>query len=174
MSGHSKWHRIKHKKAVTDSKRGQEFTKLTSQIISAAKNNPHLDQNFALRDAIGRAKQANMPQANIDKILQKQSQITQESITYEAFGPGGGALLIVTKTDSPNRTVAEIRAILKKAGGTISEPGSVMWKFKPISPSNYTANYSQQVSPTDKKKLNNLIDTLLQQADVEKVYTDAE
>ena len=173
MSGHSKWHRIKHKKAATDNKRGREFTKLTSQIISAAQDNPNPDQNTALREAITRAKQANMPQKNIDKLLQKQSQATQQPNTYEAFGPGGTALLITTQTDNPNRTVAEIRALLKKAGLAMSEPGSVMWKFKTVSPFNYTANYALQINPADKKQLNDLIDILTQHPDVETVFTDA-
>jgi YebC/PmpR family DNA-binding regulatory protein len=173
MSGHSKWHRIKRKKAATDNKRGQEFTRLTNQILSAARDSSDPNQNATLRDAIARAKQANMPQANIDKLLQKQSK-SQLPITYEAFGPGGAALLIATQTDNPNRTVAEIRAILKKTGGTTSEPGSVMWKFKPTSSSNYTANYTQQIDPGNKKRLGDLISSLTKHPDVKAVYTDAE
>jgi YebC/PmpR family DNA-binding regulatory protein len=172
MSGHSKWHRIKHKKAATDSKRGQEFTKLTSAIVSAARDNPNPDQNASLRDAIARAKSANMPQANIDKLLLKQSESEQQSITYEAFGPGGAALLILTRTDSANRTVAEIRAILKKVGGTISEPGGVMWKFEAKSLFEYTVKYPQTTSPDNLQKINQLVQELHEQPDVEKVFCD--
>lgn len=173
MSGHSKWSRIKRKKAVVDNKRGQEFTKLTKQIIAVIQGNPNPEQNTALREAITRARQANMPQGNIDKLLARQSQRVQESVIYEAFGLGGAALLIVTQTDNPKRTVAEVRALLKKAGGTMSEPGGVMWKFKKEEAGNYIANYPLEMGLEDKKRLDGLVDTLSQQQDVEAVFTDA-
>ena len=128
MSGHSKWHRIKHQKAATDSKRSKLFGRLSQDIKAAAQDSPNPDKNARLREAIERARAANLPQANIDRLLSTSSAATK-TVTYEGYGPGGAALLINAATDNQNRTVSEIRSLLKKHGGTLSEPGSVQWKF---------------------------------------------
>ncbi|MCH8748442.1 YebC/PmpR family DNA-binding transcriptional regulator [Patescibacteria group bacterium] len=128
MSGHSKWHRIKHQKAATDSKRSKLFGRLSQDIKAAAQDSPNPDKNARLREAIERARAANLPQANSDRLLSTSSAATK-TVTYEGYGPGGAALLINAATDNQNRTVSEIRSLLKKHGGTLSEPGSVQWKF---------------------------------------------
>lgn len=130
MSGHSKWNSIKHKKAVTDSKRSQLFSRLGRDIRIAARNGTDPANNNTLREAIDRAKKANLPLANIERILSSQAGAA-ESVTYEGHGVGGVALLIDTITNNTNRTVAEIRSIMKRNQATLGSPGSVRWQFFP-------------------------------------------
>jgi len=172
MSGHSKWHRIKRKKAATDNKRGQEFTRLAGQITSAARDNPNPDQNSILREAITRAKQANMPQHNIDKLLQRAIDSPQQNIHYEAFGPGGAALVIIANTDNPKRTVAELRAILKKSNATLGQPNSVLWKFNQSSPGQLTAKYIQTLDENTNQQVKSLVQELKNHPDVQSIFTD--
>lgn len=132
MSGHSKWHNIKRKKEISDKKKSAVFTRLAKEIKSAAKEGgSDPSANASLRDAIDRAKKANLPQANIERILNKSQDANLQEATYEAIGPAGVALLITTTTDNVNRTVAEVRAILKKHNATLGSPGSITWKFEP-------------------------------------------
>src|SRR3990167_6679660 len=130
MSGHSKWAGIKHKKAIIDSKRGKVFTKLAREITVAAKaggGNP--DNNARLRKAMEDASDANMPQDNVKKAIQKGTGeipgITYEEIRYEGYGSGGVALLVGVTTDSRNRTGSEIRKIFRSHGGNMAEAGAV-------------------------------------------------
>ncbi len=134
MSGHSKWASIKHKKAATDAKRGAAFTKVTREITAAAKDgggNP--ETNIRLRAAINRAKEINMPNSNIDNAVKKGTGelpgITYEQVVFDAYGPGGVALLIEGLTDNKNRTTAEIRNILTKKNGNMAGAGSTSWMF---------------------------------------------
>jgi len=131
MSGHSKWHRIKHKKAQTDNKRGKLFTQLTRDIRSSTRQGKDPTKNAALREAIERAKKFNLPQSNIDRILSEDSSNTTD-VTYEGYDTNGIALLITATTDNTNRTVAELRNLLKKHRGRLAEQGSVRWKFQPM------------------------------------------
>ena len=115
MAGHSKWAQIKRKKGVTDAKRGQLFTKLGREIaVAARQGGPKPEENAALRLAVERAKQSNMPNANIQRAIDRATNAAEaaqlEEIRYEAYGPGGAALLIDSLTDNRNRTVAEVRA----------------------------------------------------------------
>ncbi|RLD18016.1 MAG: YebC/PmpR family DNA-binding transcriptional regulator [Caldiserica bacterium] len=135
MSGHSHWASIKHKKTKEDAKRGKLFSKLIREITIAAKQgggNP--ESNPRLRLAIERAKQANMPQENIKKaIMRGTGQLpgaTFEEVTYEGYGPGGVAVMVIATTDNKNRTTAEIRKIFAKHGGSLGEVGCVNWMFK--------------------------------------------
>ncbi len=134
MSGHSKWHSIRHKKAAKDAKRGKLFTKLIKDITVAARDgggDPEL--NPRLRRAIEKAKAANMPADNIERAIKKGTGelpgVTYESVVYEGYGPGGVAILIHAYTDNKNRTVAEIRHIFSKRGGNMAGAGSVAWQF---------------------------------------------
>ena len=134
MSGHSKWHSIKHQKAAADAKRGAAFTKLANAIaVAAKKGGADPETNFALRLAIQRAKGGNMPAANIERAIKRGSgqlggeQI--EEITYEGYGPGGVALIIETATDNRNRTGPEVRTALGKSGGRMADAGSVAYQF---------------------------------------------
>jgi len=134
MSGHSKWHSIKHKKAAIDSKRGRAFTKLIKEITIAARiGGGDPEGNPRLRKAISDAKGVNMPVDNIKRAVMKGTGDLEggqlEEITYEGYGPAGVALLVEVVTDNRNRTVSEIRHVFSKNGGNMGEAGSVAWMF---------------------------------------------
>jgi len=134
MSGHSKWHSIKHKKGALDDKRGKLFTKFIKEITVAARTGGgDPDANARLRKAISDAKAGNMPNDTIDRAIRRgtgeEEGVHYEEITYEGYGPRGVALLIESMTDNRNRTVAEIRHIFSKNGGNLGESGSVGWMF---------------------------------------------
>jgi YebC/PmpR family DNA-binding regulatory protein len=137
MAGHSKWAQIKRQKGVTDAKRGALFTKLTREIMNAAREGGGGDPalNFRLRLAVQRAKAANMPNDNIDRAIARATGAagaeSVDEITYEGYGPGGTAILVTAMTDNKNRTVAEVRHQFSRAGGSLGEAGSVAWQFDP-------------------------------------------
>ena len=124
MSGHSKWSTIKHGKAVTDARRGKLFTKLTKEIIIAARDGgPDTDANFRLRLAVQRAKDNNMPASNIERAINRATGADSdgarmEEVMYEGYGPGGTAVLLQALTDNRNRTVSDIRSTFTKMGAT--------------------------------------------------------
>lgn len=135
MSGHSKWHSIRHKKAVVDAKRGKLFTKLIREIIIAARmGGGDPDKNPRLRKAIEAARDANMPKDNIERAIKKGTGELEgekfEEVTYEGYGPGGVAVFVEATTDNRNRTASEIRRIFSKHGGNLGESGCVAWMFK--------------------------------------------
>lgn len=135
MAGHSKWAQIKRKKGVTDAKRGQLFTKLGREIAVAVRSGgPKPEENSALRLAVERARASNMPNTNIQRAIDRASGGADgsqlEEIRYEAYGPGGAAILIDSLTDNRNRTVSEVRATLTRAGTGIAESGAVAWLFE--------------------------------------------
>ncbi|MDD5746022.1 MAG: YebC/PmpR family DNA-binding transcriptional regulator [Candidatus Omnitrophica bacterium] len=134
MSGHSKWASIKHKKAATDSKRGQLFTKVIKELTVAARNGGgNADANPRLRLAISKAKEANMPKDNIEKAIKKGTGelpgVVYEEVTYEGYGPNGVAVLVDVLTDNKNRAAAELRNIFTKKNGNMAGAGSVAWQF---------------------------------------------
>lgn len=134
MSGHSKWHTIKHKKGALDAKRGKLFTKLIKEITVAARTGGgDVDANARLRKAVSDAKGGNMPNDTIERAIKRGTGelegVSYEEITYEGYGPGGVALMVESVTDNRNRTVAEIRHMFSKNGGNLGEAGSVGWMF---------------------------------------------
>jgi YebC/PmpR family DNA-binding regulatory protein len=134
MSGHSKWSTIKRKKGALDAKRGKIFTKLIREITVAAKmGGGDPDGNPRLRMAIQNAKGANMPQDNVTRAISKgtgdMEGVVYEEFTYEAYGPGGVAILILVLTENRNRTGSEVRHILSRRGGNLAEPNAVAWNF---------------------------------------------
>jgi YebC/PmpR family DNA-binding regulatory protein len=134
MSGHSKWASIKHKKAITDARRGASFTKLANLISIAAKQGgADPEMNFSLRLAVTKAKAANMPSANIERAIKKGAGggdgVAYEEITYEGYGPAGVAIIIETATDNRNRTGTEVRTAVTKHGGSMGTAGSVLFQF---------------------------------------------
>src|SRR5215470_14821031 len=133
MSGHSKWATIKHKKGALDAKRGKIFTRLIKEIAMAAKGGGDPDKNPRLRTAIQAAKAENMPADNIKRAVQKGTGelpgSVYEEVVYEAYGPGGVAMIVEVATDNKNRTLSEIRHILAKNGGNLGSQGSVSWMF---------------------------------------------
>ncbi|MCK4836094.1 MAG: YebC/PmpR family DNA-binding transcriptional regulator [Candidatus Aminicenantes bacterium] len=134
MSGHSKWHSIKHKKAATDAKRGKIFTRYIKEITIAARSGGgDPDLNPRLRQAIEGAKSVNMPNENIKKAIQRGTGeldgVNYEAVTYEGYGPGGVAILVEILTDNRNRSVAEVRHMFSKYNGNLGEKGCVGWMF---------------------------------------------
>lgn len=133
MSGHSKWHQIRHKKGLLDKKKGQLFSKISRMIQIAARNEADSEKNFRLRLAIEKAKEINMPKDAIERAIKKGSgQIEGEKLEeflLEGYGPLGIALLIEVLTDNRNRATAEVRATLTKFGGSLGETRCVLWMF---------------------------------------------
>lgn len=134
MSGHSKWHTIKHKKGAADAKRGKVFTRLIKELTVAARHGGgDPEMNPRLRTVVADAKANNMPRENIDRAIRRgtgeEPGVTYDEVTYEGYGPGGVALLIETLTDNRNRTVGEIRHLLGKHAGNLAAENSVAWMF---------------------------------------------
>ena len=134
MSGHSKWHTIKHKKGAADAKRGKIFTRIIKELTVAARSGGgDIDANPRLRTIVAEAKSVNMPADNIKRAIQRGTGelpgVSYEEINYEGYGPGGAALIVETLTDNKNRTVGEIRHVLSKYGGNLAAENSVAWMF---------------------------------------------
>ena len=136
MSGHSKWSTIKHKKGAADAKRGQLFTRLSREIMVAARSgdaNP--DMNFRLRLAVDNARANNMPKDNIQRAIERGAGTGSagdalEEITYEGYGPGGTGIIVQTLTDNKNRSATEVRTKLTRNGGNLAQSGAVAWNFE--------------------------------------------
>lgn len=134
MAGHSKWAQIKRKKAVTDARRGQLWTKLLKEVTVAARlGGGDPDGNPRLRTAVQEARSSNVPNDNIDRAIKRGTGelegVSYEEVTYEGYGPGGVAILVEVVTDNRNRSVAEIRHLFSKSGGNLGENGCVAWMF---------------------------------------------
>ena len=134
MSGHSKWHSIKHKKGAADAKRGKVFTRVIKELTVAARvGGGDPDMNPRLRTVVDAAKAVNMPAENIKRAVRRgtgeEPGVSYDEVVYEGYGPGGAALMIDTLTDNRNRTVGELRHILSKHGGNLGETNSVAWMF---------------------------------------------
>ena len=136
MSGHSKWSTIKHQKGAADAKRGVLFTKLSREISLAVRDGggSDPDMNFKLRLALDRAKSNNMPQDSISRAIKRGSGEgsdgeSLEQVTYEGYGPGGGAILLQAVTTNRNRTASDVRSAFNRGGGNLGESGCVAWNF---------------------------------------------
>ena len=183
MSGHSKWSTIKRQKGVADAQRGQVFTKLSKEIIIAAKaGGGDPAANTRLRLAIQKAKENNMPADNIKRAIDRASGggdgADLVEITYEGYGPSGTAVLVEVATDNRNRTVAEVRNVLTRAGGNLGETGSVSWNFENRGVITITANgknpddvalYAIDAGAEDVQVSDGSIDVYTAPADLEKV-----
>ncbi|HKQ96930.1 MAG TPA: YebC/PmpR family DNA-binding transcriptional regulator [Candidatus Polarisedimenticolia bacterium] len=135
MSGHSKWHTIKHKKGAADAKRGRVFTRIIKELTVAARvGGGDPDANPRLRTVVAAAKAANMPKDNIEKAIKKGTGelpgVSYEEVTYEGYGPSGVALMVQALTDNRNRTLPEIRHLFSKHGGNLGESNCVSWMFE--------------------------------------------
>jgi len=132
MAGHNKWSKIKRDKGVNDAKRGAVFTKIGKQIALAARNGADPSMNSALALAVEKARAANMPNANVQRAIDRaadKSAAALEEVTYEGIGPGGVGIMIEVATDNKNRTFPEVRTALVKNGGRIADAGSVAFQF---------------------------------------------
>jgi YebC/PmpR family DNA-binding regulatory protein len=173
MSGHSHWAGIKHKKGVTDQKRGVLFSKLLAAITAAARSEPDPNFNPRLRSAIQKARENQVPNENIERAVKRASEAGNnlEDLRFEAYGPGGIALVIEAISDNRNRTVAEIKKIIGDHGGKWAEPGSVLWGFEDDGQGGWKAKFPQKTS--SEAELESLVSALDDHGDVQKVISNA-
>lgn len=175
MSGHSKWSTIKHKKAANDAFKGSIFTKMAKGITIAVKKGEGVgdpDTNFSLRLAIDKARAVNMPKENIDRAIAKGMGREGESLVelkIEGFGPEGVAVILVAITDSRNRTISEIRALMEKHGGRMGEMGCAEYMFEMVE-GKYVPKYT--LSAADPKKIQDFLRYLRENDDVQEVYAN--
>ena len=184
MSGHNKWAQIKHKKAITDAKKGNAFSKMVREITIAARTgDPNPDANIRLKAAIDRARALGLPKDNIDRAVAKASGQGQDGelfeFLYEAVAPGGVAFLIQGITDNKNRTVNEIKHLLSTHDARLANPGSVLWNFERekggsayICRAPLVIPASPQGGPEIPPAIQSILDTLSEHDDVQEVYTN--
>ena len=177
MAGHSHWKQIKGHKGVADQKRGAVFSKLLKAISAAARTEPNPHFNPRLRTTIEKAREANVPRENIERaIARAKDQGTLEELVMEAYGPSGTAILIKAITDSRNRTVNEIKALLKDRNAKWADPGSVRWAFEEVSESHggeWKAKFTQPLEEGDVPAFQALITSLEAHDDVQITYHNA-
>ncbi len=178
MSGHNKWSKIKNKKAVTDAQKSKIFGKLVRFITIESKKSGGDINSPSLRSAIEKARAANVPNDNIERAVSKGKSGSEggnlEQITYEAYGPGGCALIIDALTDNRNKAAQEIKHILSKNGFELAAPGSASWAFTKSADSSWEPNLKVSVSESDGLILDKLIEELEENDEVREVYTNAE
>lgn len=176
MAGHSKWSQIKRQKAADDGKRSKIFARLSKAIILESKQAKGNITSPALRNAIESAKKENMSKETIDRAIAKGAGSLGGDfidVLYEAYGPGGCALLIEGQTDNNNRTTQEMRHLLSKNNGVFAERGAAMWAFQK-SDEGYTPTVTVKLSDKEEERLGELIEIIEGHDDVENVYTNAE
>ncbi len=176
MSGHSKWAQIKHQKGTADAKKSKSFGKISQLIALAARKGKDPTMNPSLRDAISKAKELNMPADNIQRAIKRGSGelkdgLILEEFLYEAFGPGGCAILIEGITDNKNRILGEIKHSLSKHGAKLGEAGSCLWAFEKTI-SEWQPKHLIEVPEENKGAIRELIEELENQDDVQKVNTN--
>jgi YebC/PmpR family DNA-binding regulatory protein len=177
MSGHSHWAGIKHKKEITDKKRAKIFSKSLKLISAAAHTEPDPAFNPRLRTAVANAREAGVPVDTIDRAIKHAADPSEklEELLFEAYGPGGAAVLITAISDSRNRTVQEIKTILRDNNGKWAEQGSVQWAFEIAEGEerDWTAKFPQDIPDgEEKEKLAELLEALEDNDDVQNVYTN--
>ncbi|MHB0865848.1 MAG: YebC/PmpR family DNA-binding transcriptional regulator [Minisyncoccota bacterium] len=176
MSGHSKWSQIKRQKGVTDAARSRVFSRYARLITMESKKANGVLTAPGLATAIARAKAENMPKDNIERAINKGTSKDAgnlEQVLYEAYGPGGVAILIDALTDNKNRTTPEIKHLLSKQGLEVAAPGSASWAFTKIGTS-FTANEPLvEVAGADEEKLAAVLEALDEHEDVQQVFTNA-
>ncbi len=177
MSGHSKWAQIKHKKAITDVRKAKVFGKFAGLIsIAAREKGSDPNSNPTLRAAIAKAREANMPNDNIERAIKKgagDGEVTLQEFIYEAYGPGGTALIITGITDNNNRTSNEIKHALGENAGKWANPGSVLWAFEKKENEWEPRDYGMiELSPNDEAALLKLMEVLDEYDDVQEIYAN--
>jgi YebC/PmpR family DNA-binding regulatory protein len=172
MSGHNKWGQIKHKKAITDQKRAKIFTKLLAAIQVAARDEVNPDFNPRLRTAVIKAKEANVPQENIERAINRAKDNPTEDLLIEAYGPGGTAFLITAITDSRNRTISEIKKLLSDNGAKFADQGSVRWMFEVDQEGEWSPKFEQPAEDKTKEEVGAIMEALDDHPDVSEVYAN--
>ena len=174
MSGHSKWKQIKHKKGAADLARGRLFSKLANVITIAARAGADSQLNPDLRSAIETARKNQMPQENILRAIKRATEKGDlEALLIEAYGPEGLGALIEAITDNRNRTVSEIRALLKDYDTKLANPGSLLWSFEKTA-EGYKPKFTPEVSETAREKMRKLVEKLEEREDIKEVYAAAQ
>ncbi|MCE9628476.1 MAG: YebC/PmpR family DNA-binding transcriptional regulator [Candidatus Vogelbacteria bacterium] len=176
MSGHNKWSKIKNRKAITDSKKSKIFSMLAKNLTVESKKVKGDKNSPTLRAVIDRAKAANMPTDNIDRAIAKGAGADSgsfEEVIYEAYGPGGIAIIIEGITDNKNRTTPEIKHLLHSCGGSLGSQGSVLWAFSK-GDEFWTPNNTLTLSEGDEEKLLHLLDILDDHDDIKNITTNAD
>jgi YebC/PmpR family DNA-binding regulatory protein len=176
MAGHNKWSKIKHKKAATDAKKSKIFSKLVRYLTVEAKKSGGNATSPALALAIQKAKEANMPSENIERAIKKattDNSAQMESITYEAYGPGGVALIIEALTDNRNKAAQEIKFILSKHNASLAGIGAALWAFQKTN-EGWQPQTTTPLNDDDIGKLEALVDELEDNDEVQEVFTNAE
>ena len=176
MSGHSKWKQIKHKKAKSDAQKSKIFSKYSKFITQEAKKAKGNLNDPALKAVIDRAKAENMPNDSIDRAVKKATTDTSamlEAITYEAYGPGGCALIIEALTENRNKAAQEVKHILSDHGLSLAGIGSASWAFKKTA-TGWEPQTTIPLSPEDETSLKNIIEALEDNDEVQEVFTNAE
>jgi YebC/PmpR family DNA-binding regulatory protein len=177
MAGHSHWAGIKHKKAVTDAARAKSFSKLLRAIATAARSEPNPEFNPRLRTAIAKAREGMVTADTIERALTRAQQDPEnlEELLFEAYGPGGVALLVEATTDNRNRAIAEVKSTLNKNSGKLAATGSVQWSFTKSSEGIWHAQFPQEVSSEQEALLLSTLITALEELDdVQTVTTNAQ
>ncbi|GMQ95353.1 MAG: hypothetical protein BMS9Abin13_466 [Patescibacteria group bacterium] len=176
MSGHNKWSKIKHKKAASDAQKSKVFSKL-ARLIAVESKKAGGDINApGVRTAIEKARKENMPSDNIDRAVKKGAggdMAQMEPVLYEAYGPGGCAMIIEGLTDNKNRTSAEVKHILSKNGLSLAAMGAASWAFEKTD-GGWEAKSMTSITDEEKEKLQNIVDELEDNDDIQGVYTNAE
>ena len=174
MSGHNKWSKIKNKKMVTDAKKGKVYTKM-AKVIAVEVKKANGDVKAAnVQAVVKKARELNVPNENIERALKKNDNAVQmESIMYEAYGPGGVALMIEALTDNRNKAAGEVKHILTENGSALAAPGSASWAFTKTA-EGYMPNTMVEISEEDCLKLDKLIEELEDNDEVQEIYTNAE
>jgi YebC/PmpR family DNA-binding regulatory protein len=175
MSGHNKFSKIKHKKASSDAKKSKVFSRYSKLITLESKKCNGDINSGSLAKAIDLAKKENVPKDVIEKAIAKGTDanaIALEPVMYEAYGPGGSALVITALTDNKNRIAAEVRHIFAKAGFELASPGSALWAFSKNNEGGFVAQTPLELSEEDMQKMVNLYDHLDENEDIQHVYTN--
>jgi transcriptional/translational regulatory protein YebC/TACO1 len=175
MSGHNKWSKIKVKKALSDGKKSKIYTKM-AKLIGMEIKKANGDRNAAnVVAAVRRAHEASVPNENIERALKKNDNATEmEAITYEAYGPGGVAIIIDVLTDNRNKAAGEVKHILSGNGSALAAPGSASWAFTKNMEEGWVPNMTVPISEEDGSKLEAIIEELEDNDEVQEVYTNAE
>ena len=176
MSGHNKWSQIQRQKGAADAAKSNAWGKLGKRIAVESKKANGDVSSAALRSIIERAKKENMPKDTIDRAVAKGTAADAaalDAITYEAYGPGGAAIIIETLTDSRNRTAQEIKHLLSKNGIALAAPGSAAWAFARQPDGEYVPKTTVPLSETDNEQLMKILEEIDNHDDVENVYTNA-
>ena len=176
MSGHNKFSKIKHKKALTDAKKGKVYTKMARLITVEVKKAGGDVNSPGVKAIVARAREFDVPNENIERALKKggdKSAAEMEAILYEAYGPGGVAIMIEVLTDNRNKAAAEVKHILIENGSALAAPGSASWAFEKTA-EGFMPKMLTPLSPEDNAKLDTLIEALEDNDEVQDLYTNVE